>query len=216
MPSPILTAGKGTTLLQKFAIRFLGLLGWTVAFAPLPGPRGVVIVYPHTSNWDFMFGLVAKWAMGNQPFQWLGKASLFRYGLGPVLRAVGGAPVVRGAGGAISRFAQTICEAEQMWLVLAPEGTRKFQPQWRSGFYQIALAAKVPVGIALIDYRTCQVRLVDYLELTGDLAIDTAAINEKYIGVGAFNPSQAAPVIFGTAAKPAEKPADNAASPPAK
>lgn len=210
MSSHILTAGKGTTLLQKFAIHFLARLGWTVAFAPLPGPRGVVIVYPHTSNWDFMYGLLAKWAMGPaQPFQWLGKDTLFRYGLGPILRAVGGAPIVRGAGGAISRFAQTITEAERFWLVLAPEGTRKFQPQWRSGFYHIALAAKVPLGIALIDYRTRQVRLVDYIELTGDLAADTALINEKYIGVGAYHPAQAAPIVFGSPVK-----ADNSAAPP--
>lgn len=212
MSSHILTTGGDKSLLQNFAIRYLGLLGWTVAFAPLPGPRGVVIVYPHTSNWDFMFGLVAKWAMGEQPFQWLAKASLFRFGLGPILRAVGGAPVVRGAGGASARFAQTIGEAEKMWLVLAPEGTRKFQPQWRSGFYQIALVAKAPIGISLIDYHTRQVRLVDYIKLTGDLALDTAAINEKYIGVGALHPAKAAPIIFGSAVKPADK----AASPSAK
>ena len=199
MPSHILTVAAATSGLQKFAIRFLALCGWTVAFAPLPGPRGVVIIYPHTSNWDFMYGLMGKWAMG-EPFHWLGKASLFRFGLGPFMRAVGGEPIERGsATGAISRLAQRIREADHYWLALTPEGTRKYRTHWRSGFYHLTLEAGVPLGIACLDYRAKQVRFVDYLELSGDLQKDTASIAALYAGCGAFNEANAAPIVFGTA-----------------
>lgn len=208
MSSSVLTVAKAPTWLQKFAIIALRLCGWSVAFAPLPGPRGVAIVYPHTSNWDFVFGLLAKWAIG-LPFHWLGKPALFRWGLGSLMRKIGGEPVERSSStGAIARLATRIRESEQYWLALAPEGTRQYRPQWRSGFYHIALAAKVPIGIVCFDYRTRQVRFVDHVTPTGDLPTDLANISEKYSPLMAFNPSLASPVIFGgptqeTAAAPA-------------
>lgn len=199
MSSHILTVAGATSGLQKFAIRFLALCGWTVAFAPLPGPRGVVIVYPHTSNWDFMYGLLGKWAIG-EPFHWLGKDSLFRFGLGPFMRAVGGEPVERGSStGAISRLAQRIRNADHYWLALAPEGTRKYRPNWRSGFYHLALEAGVPLGVVRLDYRAKQVRFVDYLELSGDLQKDIASIAALYEGCDGYKPVNAAPIVFGNA-----------------
>jgi 1-acyl-sn-glycerol-3-phosphate acyltransferase len=63
--------------LARSARAALGLLGWRVAFDGLPGPKGVAIVYPHTSNWDFVLGLLAKWTIG-LPTRWVGKESLFK------------------------------------------------------------------------------------------------------------------------------------------
>ncbi len=197
----ILTAADSPRWLQRWSIRALALLGWTVAFKPLPGPRGVIIVYPHTSNWDFLYGLLAKWAIG-LPFRFLGKASLFRYGLGTFMRAVGGEPIERGsAQGAIARIVERIEQSDFYWLALAPEGTRKFKPTWRSGFYHIALGAKVPLGLVRIDYRVKQVRFVDMLELTGEIERDTAMIEAVFAGCVAFHPAQAAPIVFGDIAE---------------
>jgi 1-acyl-sn-glycerol-3-phosphate acyltransferase len=193
----ILTAAASPRWLQRWSIRALALLGWTVAFKPLPGPRGVIIVYPHTSNWDFLYGLLAKWAIG-LPFRFLGKAGLFRYGFGTFLRAVGGEPIERAsAQGAIARIIERMLESDFYWLALAPEGTRKYMPTWRSGFYHIALGAKVPLGIVRLDYRAKQVCFIDVLNLTGDLALDTAMIEEKFSGCEAYHPAQVAPILFG-------------------
>jgi hypothetical protein len=82
------------TVGQRAALRALNLFGWNVRFKPLPGPHGVAVVYPHTSNWDFPVGLLAKWAVG-LPFSWLGKESLFRGAPGVAMRAWGGMPVER-------------------------------------------------------------------------------------------------------------------------
>ena len=185
---------------QRIAVRLLALFGWRVNFAPLPGPRGLVIVYPHTSNWDFVIGLMAKWAMGVR-FRWLGKEALFKglcgAMLGPLFRAWGGQPIERGTNtGAIERLAAQIKVADEYWLALAPEGTRKYRTAWRSGFYHIALAADVPLGMACIDYGTREVRLVSYTRLSGDVEADLAGIREAYRTCRGLKNECAAPIVF--------------------
>jgi 1-acyl-sn-glycerol-3-phosphate acyltransferase len=186
---------------QRFSLRLLALFGWRVNVAPLPGPRGVIVIYPHTSNWDFIVGLFAKWAL-DIPFRWLGKEALFRgLGgtlLGPFFRACGGEPIERNAStGAIERLANRIRAADRYWLVLAPEGTRKYRAAWRSGFYHIALTAGVPLGLACIDYRSKQVRMLDYLTLTGDTEADLALIRDAYRECRGRNHDCASPIGFG-------------------
>ncbi len=198
MTDHTLTARSVSTPLQRFAIRALGCVGWRVSFAPLPGPRGIIIVYPHTSNWDFPIGLLAKWATGLR-VRWLGKEALFRglcgATLGPLFRACGGEPIERGANtGAIERLAQRIKAADEFWLALAPEGTRKYRDTWRSGFYYIALTANVPLGIACIDYTNKEVRLVTYLTLSGEPEADLEQIRNAYQGCRGLKPAHAAPI----------------------
>lgn len=210
MNDHFLTPSTVSTPLQRFAVRALALFGWRVNFAPLPGPRGVVIVYPHTSNWDVPVGLLAKWAVG-VPFRWLGKEALFRgvcgMTLGPILRACGCEPVERGTStGAIERLAQRIRAADQFWLALAPEGTRKYRDGWRSGFYHIALTAGVPIGMATLDYRNRQVRLVDYAMMSGDRETDLARIRQVFRECHGLKPECAAPIDFATAERREKQP----------
>ena len=137
---------------RRSALRVLHLFGWRVRFRPLPGPRGIVVVYPHTSNWDFPIGLFAKWAL-DLPFRWLAKDSLFRGPLGKIMRHLGGEPVDRSTtSGTIERQAQRMLAADWYWLAITPEATRSYRPNWRSGFYHLALAAKVPLLLVYIDY----------------------------------------------------------------
>jgi 1-acyl-sn-glycerol-3-phosphate acyltransferase len=209
MSETILTPRTAAAPLQRFAIRTLGLFGWRVRFSGLPGPRGIVIVYPHTSNWDFIVGLLAKWAIG-VPLRWLGKEALFRgisgRLLGPLLRAWGGEPVERGAStGAIGRLAGRIRSEEGFWLALAPEGTRKYRDGWRSGFYHIALSSGVPLGLAAIDYRKKEVRLTDFAMMTGDLEKDLARVRRAYpMGMG-FKPDCEAPIVWRAAQEEAKQ-----------
>ena len=185
---------------QRQALRLLGWFGWRVLFKPLPGPRGVAIVYPHTSNWDFCVGLLGKWAIG-LPFRWLGKESLFN-GLcgkliGPLLRSWGGEPVERrGATGAIGRLARRIEDAPWYWLALAPEGTRSYRPNLRSGFYHIAVAAKVPLLLVYLDYPNKVLGLIDSITLTGEPDTDMAAVRAAYAGHVGRHPELAAPIIL--------------------
>ncbi|MCG2584483.1 1-acyl-sn-glycerol-3-phosphate acyltransferase [Massilia sp. TS11] len=185
---------------QRAALRILNAFGWNMRFKPLPGPHGVAIVYPHTSNWDFFVGLLGKWALG-LPFRWLGKDSLFKGPigslLGPFMRAWGGMPVERHAStGAIERLAAQIKAEPWCWLALAPEGTRSYKPYLRSGFYHIAVAAKVPLLVVYLDYKRKELGVVDCLELSGDPQRDLAAIAAVYADRPGLHPELAAPIQF--------------------
>jgi 1-acyl-sn-glycerol-3-phosphate acyltransferase len=83
---------------------------------------------------------------------------------------------------------------EFFWLGLAPEGTRRAIPGWRSGFYRTALQARVPLGLARLDYATHEVTLLDFIALTGDEAHDMARIASAYAGVRGKKPGNAAPI----------------------
>ena len=201
-----LQAAKLPTRGQRTALRILQLFGWRMLFKPLPGPRGVAVVYPHTSNWDFIIGLLGKWTLG-LPFRWLGKASLFRgltgKTLGVLMRSWGGVPVERSAStGATEKLAATMHAAPWFWLALAPEGTRSYRPHWRSGFYHLAVTAKVPLQIVYIDYPNRELGVVDCIELTGDPALDMAAIAKAYEGHLGLHHELAAPITLSPERRP--------------
>jgi 1-acyl-sn-glycerol-3-phosphate acyltransferase len=186
---------------QRTALRLLNAIGWTLYFKPLPGPHGIAVVYPHTSNWDFPIGLLGKWAVGVH-FRWLAKDSLFRGPMGAIMRYWGGVAVDRSAPqGAIVRLAQTMRASDGFWLAITPEGTRSYRPYWKSGFYRIALAAGVPVLLVSLDYRRKVLDVTRSLTLTGDEAADMAAIAQAYEGVQARFPEKAAPIRLAEPAK---------------
>ncbi len=181
---------------QRAARLALRLLGWTLDVALPPQPKGVVIVYPHTSNWDFVIGYLAKVAAGLQ-LQFIGKDSLFRWPLGPVFRRMGGIPVRRGArAGFVDQLAREFAARERIWIAIAPEGTRSFTDHWKSGFYHLALAARVPVGLATIDWGRRRVELRRTLELTGDPGTDLERLRAFYQGVRGLRPDRAGRIRF--------------------
>jgi len=186
---------RGSTLARGV----LRLLGWRLAFDGLPAKQGVLIVYPHTSNWDFPIGLLAKWAMGLQATFW-GKDTLFRVPLfGRWMRWVGGMPVDRrNARGIVGQMAGALRAAREadrfLWLVLAPEGTRGYAEGWRSGFYHVTLEAGVPLGLAYIDWGTRTIGATHFLQLAGDPATDFAAIAQHLGHRTGKRPALAAPI----------------------
>jgi 1-acyl-sn-glycerol-3-phosphate acyltransferase len=178
----------------RFAAAMLRLAGWRVVLAqPVPS-RCVVVFYPHTSNWDFPIGLMAKWLLGIQ-FRFVAKDSLFATPLAPWLRRWGGIPVDRsGRTGVIARLAAEYGEHADFKLVIAQEGTRSPTGRWKSGFYHLARAARVPVALAFIDYRRREVGVGGYVELTDDVAADMARIAAFYTDKTAKRPANAGPV----------------------
>lgn len=172
----------------------LKVCGWRQAFLPPPEPRVLVVVYPHTSNWDFLWGILGCWASG-WPINWVAKHSLFFWPAGLLLKYWGGIPVDRAATeGLVDDLAKTIRARPQMVLAITPEGTRSYRDHWKSGFYRIALAADVPLGIGYIDYATRAVGVAEYFRLSGDETADMARIARAYAGRGARHPEQAAPI----------------------
>jgi 1-acyl-sn-glycerol-3-phosphate acyltransferase len=186
---------RGSALAQAL----LRMAGWRVQFDGLPARQGVIAVYPHTSNWDFVWGVLAMWAIG-LPLAFWAKDSLFRVPLfGRWLRWIGGRPVDRRAAqGVVGQTAQALAEArardEFMWLGLAPEGTRSRTAGWRSGFYHVATQAGVPLALAFIDYRRREIGLDSAWRVHGDAESDVACFAQRLGTRVGRNPDNAAPV----------------------
>jgi 1-acyl-sn-glycerol-3-phosphate acyltransferase len=197
MPDYLLRPASLPAWRQRTALRVLHLFGWSLHFKPLPGPHGIAVVYPHTSNWDFIVGLVGKWAVG-VPFRWLAKESLFQGPLGVAMRYWGGMPVERrdAPNGSTQRLASRINASDWMWVAITPEGARAHRPHWKSGFYHLALAARVPLVLIALDFGKKEIRVTDQLRLTGNIEVDMAAIRASYAGVTALYPDQAAPIVL--------------------
>jgi 1-acyl-sn-glycerol-3-phosphate acyltransferase len=116
--------------------------------------------------------------------RFLGKHTLFNPWLGWLMRWLGGTPVVRETPqGAVAR-AVTVIESEPaVLLAIAPEGTRTRGTPWRSGFYRIAEAARVPILPVVLDGGRRAIRLLAPLEPSGDYESDVARLRALYAGV---------------------------------
>ena len=173
--------------------------GWRLEFDGLPGMQGVAMVYPHTSNWDFVVGIMAKWAFGLQVRFWA-KDSLFRVPLfGRWLRWIGGIAVVRSnrhglVGDTVRQMSEASQRGELFWLAVTPEGTRSLASGWRSGAYQVALQAGVPVGLAYFDYPTRTLGFTHFVQLGGDPQADLALMAEHLAHRRGKRPELASPI----------------------
>ena len=185
---------------SRLARWILRMLGWRVDFDGFPARQGVAIVYPHTSNWDFPIGMLAKWALGIPAHFW-GKDALFKLPLlGAWMRWVGGIPIDRSSsrgvvGQMVHVFEQHKQKDQLLWLGLAPEGTRSHTPGWRSGFYQLALGAQVPLALVKLDWGQRRFSVVDFYELTGQVEQDYAHMARVFAGVQGFHVHQMGPIV---------------------
>ncbi|MBL0147520.1 MAG: 1-acyl-sn-glycerol-3-phosphate acyltransferase [Ideonella sp.] len=184
---------------SRWAAAVLRTLGWRIEFDGLPERQGVLILYPHTSNWDFVFAMLARSAIGMPAKVW-GKDSLFRVPLlGAWMRWLGVVPVLRNSPrGMVGEMVAHMTEARERdefyWLALAPEGTRSQATGWRSGFYQVALHANVPLALAYIDYANRILGVCAHIRLGGDVDADLALIAEHLKAHHGKCPELASPI----------------------
>jgi 1-acyl-sn-glycerol-3-phosphate acyltransferase len=182
---------RGTAVSRMLARRLLGLVGWRVEGEFPDSPKFVLIVAPHTSNWDFVIGVLAMFAVGLRA-SWLGKHSVFRFPLTPVFRWLGGEPVDRSAPhGTVGTAVDHFRTRPQWVLALSPEGTRRRVDRWKTGFYRIAVGAGVPIVPVTMDYGTRVVGIgspvvpgsneaADLEELRGRFRKEMARYPEKF------------------------------------
>lgn len=154
--------------------------GWRMVGAFPDIPKLVLIGAPHSSNWDGVWGFAARLALGLD-IKLLGKQELFWWPLGPLLRRLGVIAVDRGAAqGVVEQVASMIHGAERFWFGLAPEGTRKPVPRWKTGFWKIAKAANVPVLPAYFHYPDKVIGIGPPFTLTDDMDADLGRIRAWY------------------------------------
>ncbi len=170
------------TLLRALSITFLRIAGWKVEGSLPPGcEKAVLIAAPHTSNWDFPYSLMVCFTLRLNVY-WLGKASLFRSVMRPIMMWLGGIPVERSKSNDLVTASTKALVAVQgpVQLMIPPEGTRSKTRHWKTGFYYIALAAKVPIVMAYMDYERKVAGLGPVLHPTGDIEADMARIKAFY------------------------------------
>jgi len=181
-------------LLQIIALLILRLIGWKLLDVPHRPLKSVVIAYPHTSNWDFCTSMLGLASLGIRA-QWLAKDTMFTGAKGYFFRAIGGVGVNRRERtGFVQKIVEEFNTRESFNLMVAVEGTRKKQEGWKSGFYRIAVAAKVPLLLATVDYPKKEIGLLAVVDLTGDEAVDMARIAAAYAGREGYNHAQASPI----------------------
>lgn len=160
---------RGNLVSKLLARSALWLLGWRFAGSLPPVRKAVLIVAPHTSNWDFVIGVAALFAIGVR-VAWLGKHTIFRRPWGILMRWLDGIPLdrrQRGVG-AVEHVVEILNSRSTVLLGLSPEGTRRPVEQWRSGFYFIALGAGIPIVPVALDYATHTIVIGEPLTPSGD------------------------------------------------
>ncbi len=165
--------------MRKFARFILRLFGWKVDERTPEGiDKCVIVVGPHTSNWDFVIGKLAFISYGVK-VKFLIKKEVFIPPFGWLLKWMGGVPVDRKKNNNLTDHAvKFFNESETLYLVFTPEGTRSYNPNWKKGFYYIAQKAKVPIYVAYMDYERKIGGFHSLLEPTGDVNADIDSIKQ--------------------------------------
>ncbi|MEO7068680.1 MAG: lysophospholipid acyltransferase family protein [Rhodanobacter sp.] len=158
----------------------LRLGGWSVVGEFPNVAKLVLIAAPHSSGWDGLWGLLVKVAVGAD-VRFMGKKELFSGPLGGTLRRLGGMPVDRAAAkGVVEQMIEQFQRREQLWLGIAPEGTRKPVTRWRSGFWHIAHGAGVPVFPVAFHYPDKTIHFGPLVETSADMDADMARLRAWY------------------------------------
>ena len=145
-------------------------------------PKAVAIISPHTSNIDAWHGFTALLGLGIK-ITIFGKHTLFNTPLKPLLEWIGVIPVNRSIQqGTTQQIINFIDTQEQIWVGMAPEGTRKQSESFRSGFYRIALGANIPIVMFSFDYNRKTIYCLGVFQPTGNYEQDLEHILDQYVG----------------------------------
>ena len=161
--------------------RLLKLFGWKVSITGPDTPKCLICVAPHTSNWDFVIAELAYWSVGRKA-GFLMKSAWFFWPMGCLMRKLGGVPVERKNKSVsltdviVEKFKHT----NRLQLAITPEGTRSRNPNWHTGFLQIAWRAQVPIQLGVFDFENKEVVIHDIFTPTGDMEADMKAVKNYY------------------------------------
>lgn len=170
----------------------LKLFGWQITGRfPHEVPKFVIIVIPHTSNWDFPLGLLVRSAVKATRARYIAKSSLFRFPYGFLFRLLGGYPVDRSkSNNFVDAVAEIFDRKEQFVITMAPEGTRSRVSKLKTGFYFIALKAKIPIVMCKFDWGKKVVDWRDPFYPGGNQEADFKVIDDYFGDARGYHPGQ--------------------------
>ena len=167
---------------QFYIFFFQTLAGWRIQ-DDRPKDLGsyLVVVAPHTSNWDFLVGLAVRSIARMQDVKYLAKASLFKPPFGWFFKAVGGYPVDRTKhNNLVDAVVAMFQRGEIKKIAITPEGTRSYQPHWKTGFHRIATGTGVPIILATFDYPKRLAIITAPFTLTSDPEADIERMKDWF------------------------------------
>ena len=171
----------------KFILR---LIGWKVVGQTDYPPKCVICVAPHTSNWDLPLGLVVYTSLGRKA-SFLIKKEWFFFPMNLIFKVLGGIPVDRSRKTSLTdQIAEIYGQRDSFQLAITPEATRKRNPEWKKGFYYIAVAANVPIVVTALDYKKKEANFIKVVIPSGDVDADIEIIKSCYTDVTAKHPEQ--------------------------
>tara|TARA_B100000927_G_scaffold259657_1_gene228761 strand:+ start:595 stop:1179 length:585 start_codon:yes stop_codon:yes gene_type:complete len=142
--------------------------------------RVVLVIGPHTSNWDFIIGVLVILSL-DAKINWLGKHTIFKRGFKSLLIRLGGIPVNRQDPSDLFSRIKVITEKSNGYLIgMAPEGTRKKVLKLKSGFIRIAKQTNSKIMLASIDFQKKIVNLDKFFTPTGDLNDDLLFVQDYF------------------------------------
>ena len=181
---------------RRIAQIFLRLIGWRTHVIHPRTSSYVLIGAPHTSNWDFGLMLLLM-AAEQLPIRFMGKDTLFRGPLGLLMRSLGGIPVNRRERtNLVDQIAAKFEVHDDLIIGLAPEGTRGKTLHWKSGYYFIAMKARVPIVMAYLDYGNKVVGIGPSFTPSGDIHADFEIIRAFYGGIVGKNPNKQGEIVL--------------------
>lgn len=180
---------RGSPLGRLLGRSVMRIAGWRFSGVIPDLSKAVIIVAPHTSNWDFVIGAAGMLAL-DLKLRFLAKDTVFRAPLGWLMRALGGIPVDRSrpGSGTTEALGALFHSSPSLFLALAPEGTRRHVSRWHTGFRRIALAGGVPIVPAALDYERRLIRLGTPYTPTGDLDLDLRELQGFFEGIRGRHP----------------------------
>lgn len=157
------------------------LLGWKTVITVPFYEKCVICAAPHTSNWDLLIGKLFYGSLGRRA-SFLMKKEWFFFPLNLVFKAMGGIPVNRGKKNSlVDQMARRFASCSRFNLAITPEATRKANPEWKKGFYYIALQAQVPIMLFGIDYPSKTITCTKAIVPSGDIEKDMREIKRYFM-----------------------------------
>ena len=159
---------------------YFNLLKWKAVVTVPDYDKYIICAAPHTSNWDFIIGKLFYAAIGRQT-GFMMKKEWFFPPLGFLLKAMGGIPINRSKKSSmVETISNTVKESTRFHLAITPEGTRSPNPEWKKGFYYIALNAQIPIVLIGIDYKTKTITAEKTIYPCGDYEKDIKEIKNYF------------------------------------
>ena len=167
----------------------LAILGWSVEGEDPRIKKAVCVIAPHTSHWDWFFLLLAGVTFQRR-FRYLVSGNEYSQPLKRLpLQITGGIPTNQKQS-MVKTAVEYLNNADDLLLVISPEGRLAKTDYWHTGFYYMAKEAHVPLLPVALDYQKRRVTVGKVVQISGDIENDVRLLSQHYIGVSGKHPDQ--------------------------